>query len=247
MKESTVSDSAFFVTLTYNTDTVPITPNGFKSLDETRYYPATRIKTRKLYMAQHSSHIQLFIKRLRKRHKGKPIKYYICGEYGEKSWRPHYHIIIFNASILDIEAAWTYGTIHSGEVSEASVGYTLKYMSKHKKIPQHKRDDRVKEYSNMSKGLGANYLTPAMNTWHKKDLLNRMYIPLNDGKKIAMPRYYKQKIYTDHQRKRISNHIQLNQDLENNAKTQAELATEHAIKVHKTEKLKKDSRLNTKL
>jgi len=35
-----------------------------------------------------------------------------------------------------------------------------------------------------------------MKKWHKSDLENRMYVNLEDGKKIAMPRYYKDKIYT---------------------------------------------------
>lgn len=43
-----------------------------------------------------------------------------------------------------------------------------------------------------------------MQYWHNADLLNRMYINIGDGKKAAMPRYYKQKIYTDDQRKEIS-------------------------------------------
>jgi len=42
-----------------------------------------------------------------------------------------------------------------------------------------------------------------MQTWHIADHENRMYCNLTDGKKIAMPRYYKQKIYTDEQRKII--------------------------------------------
>lgn len=43
-----------------------------------------------------------------------------------------------------------------------------------------------------------------MKKWHLNDLNNRMYINIGDGKKAAMPRYYKQKIYTDEQRSVIS-------------------------------------------
>lgn len=32
--------------------------------------------------------------------------------------------------------------------------------------------------------------------WHKSDLCNRMYINVGDGKKAAMPRYFKDKIYS---------------------------------------------------
>lgn len=43
-----------------------------------------------------------------------------------------------------------------------------------------------------------------MLVWHHADKLNRMYINIGDGKKAAMPRYYKNKIYSDEQRKEIS-------------------------------------------
>lgn len=39
--------------------------------------------------------------------------------------------------------------------------------------------------------------------WHHKDAHNRMYLNLTDGKKIGMPRYYKEKIYSDEKRKAI--------------------------------------------
>lgn len=40
--------------------------------------------------------------------------------------------------------------------------------------------------------------------WHKNDLLNRMYINIGDGKKAAMPRYFKNKIYSNAERSEIS-------------------------------------------
>ncbi len=40
--------------------------------------------------------VQLFLKRLRKNYKyDNHIKYFCCGEYGGKTFRPHYHLIIF--------------------------------------------------------------------------------------------------------------------------------------------------------
>lgn len=41
-------------------------------------------------------HLQKFMKRLRKSLYPKKIKYFACGEYGDKYKRPHYHAIIFN-------------------------------------------------------------------------------------------------------------------------------------------------------
>lgn len=196
VKEGERAETALFVTLTYNTKYVPLTKSGYMSLNK--------------------RHIQLYMKRLRKL-SDKKLKYYVCGEYGSKRSRPHYHMIIFNADPEKVEHAWSqykagvgfipFGDIFIGEVNEASIGYTLKYMQKPGKIPMHKNDDRVKEFSLMSKGLGANYITDNMSQWHKNDLLNRMYVPIKDGKKIAMPRYYKDKIYSETQKLKINNHL----------------------------------------
>lgn len=196
MQEEKISMSAHFITLTYDTQHVPITRNGFMDIRK--------------------RDVQLFFKRLRKSMaktevtKTKnpvhtlPIKYYVAGEYGGKTKRPHYHAIIFNCKPELIEAAWQLGSVHYGQVSVASVGYTLKYMSKPKKIPMHKNDDRTPEFSLMSKGLGASYLSANAKNWHMANLDDRMHLIIEDGKKIAMPRYYKDKIYTEEQRKRIA-------------------------------------------
>jgi len=198
IKEGERSETALFVTLTYDTKYVPLTKNGFMSLNK--------------------RHIQTYMKRLRKL-SDKKLKYYVCGEYGSKRDRPHYHMIIFNADAEKVERAWSeykagcgyvpFGSIYIGEVNEASIGYTLKYMQKPGKIPKHQNDDRLKEFSLMSKGLGQNYVSEAMIKWHKNDLLNRMYVPLVQGKKIAMPRYYKNKIYTETQKLLINNHLKV--------------------------------------
>jgi hypothetical protein len=179
-KQSEQSNSAHFVTLTYNDEHIKKTKNGFETLVK--------------------KDVQDFFKRLRKLTKQK-ISYYAVGEYGDTGERPHYHIILFNANPKIVENAWklndtSLGNVHFGDVGDASVGYTLKYISKDKKIPQFNGDDRQKEFALMSKGLGAGYLTENMVKWHTKgNIENKVYLPLKDGKKAAMPRYYKDKIY----------------------------------------------------
>jgi hypothetical protein len=189
MKQGEVSESAHFVTLTYDTNKVPISENGFMTLQKTD--------------------LQKYFKRLRKLNPDAQIKYYACGEYGGRTMRPHYHIILFNADIHHIEEAWSLdkkmlGYIHIGSVSDASIGYTLKYMSKGSKIPQHINDDRQKEFALMSKGLGKNYLSSQMIQYHKNDIVNRMFVNLKGGKKASMPRYFKEKIYNDEEKRLIS-------------------------------------------
>lgn len=209
-QQDKVSMSSYFLTLTYDTSTVPISQSGFMSLVK--------------------RDLQLFFKRLRKAHTAglsdghcvvRPIKYYAVGEYGGKSFRPHYHVILFNSELElmfskkdllawnliaqdDVKAKgscimkclqWPHGHATVGTVTGASVGYTLKYVCKPKRIPLHRNDDRVPEFSLMSKGLGVNYLSDAIFKWHHDDLEERMYLMLEDGRKIGMPRYYKDKLY----------------------------------------------------
>lgn len=136
MEEEKVSSSAHFITLTYDTAHVPLTPSGFMDLQK--------------------RDLQLFFKRLRKaQSKVDPlrrIRYYACGEYGGRTRRPHYHAIVFNVDLELIQPAWDLGQVHYGQVTKASVGYCLKYMSKTKRIPEHARDDRQREFALMSKG-----------------------------------------------------------------------------------------------
>ena len=191
VKEEERSKSALFLTLTYDTEYVPITNNG--------------------YMTLNLKDLQKFFKRLRKLENEK-IKYYAVGEYGSTKKRPHYHVILYNANPNNIARAWALnnkpiGTYHIGNVSDASIGYTLKYMSKNSQIPMHKNDDRIKEFSVMSKGLGSNYITDNMINWHKADLEKRMYIPIKDAKKIAMPRYYKDKMYSEQEKAKINEYM----------------------------------------
>lgn len=194
MQQYKIAESADWITLTYAPEHMAhlITERGFMSLLK--------------------RDVQLFFKNLRYAHTKSDsfnIKYFAVGEYGGRYNRPHYHITIFNARRELMQDAWQKGNIFYGDVNEASVGYTLKYMLKPGKVPMHRNDDRLPEFRLMSKGLGKNYLTPAMLQWHKNDLVNRMYCNLTDGKKISMPRYYKDKIYSDLERKEIADAYQL--------------------------------------
>lgn len=185
MQEDKRSSISSFITLTYGTKTVPLSHNGFMSLNK--------------------RDVQLFFKRLRKAlgPDAERIKYYAVGEYGGKTSRPHYHVILFNCPLDKIQTAWQHGQVHYGQVSGASVGYTLKYLSKGGWRPRHQNDDREPTFALQSKGLGANYLTDAIIDWHHADLCSRMYVVLEGGQKVSMPRYYKDKVYSLAQRKAV--------------------------------------------
>lgn len=201
-KQGDVSTSALFVTLTFGNGMCPKSKKGYNTLvkkdDETQPYER---KDGTIGFKTHPLSIPAFIKRLRTIQGEPNIKYYAVGEYGTENERPHYHLILFNSNYDAVLRVWSLdgkpiGQVHFGDVNGASIGYVLKYMTKPSKIPKHKNDDRMKEFSLMSKGLGANYITEKMKQWHKASP-DRMYITIEDGKKISMPRYYKDKIYGD--------------------------------------------------
>ena len=116
-----------FVTLTYNNDHLP----DNLSVDKTA--------------------LQLFFKRLRKRLGGKLIRYFACGEYGDKLQRPHYHAIIFGHSFMDdrilhakrnghllyrsptLESTWEFGFSLIGDVTFQSAAYVARYVVKKRK------------------------------------------------------------------------------------------------------------------
>lgn len=180
------STSAHFITLTYDPDFVPVNDDGLMQLNKLD--------------------LQNFFKRLRRAvykymDSDVRIRYYAVGEYGGRFERPHYHAILFNACPELVDWCWQLGNIHCGDVNSKSIGYTVGYTQK--SFYREWEDSRTPPFSCMSKYLGIQYLTPEMYQWHKQDIYNRMYIPLDDGKKIAMPRYFKDLIYGESERKKI--------------------------------------------
>ena len=106
--------TACFLTLTY--DEVPLSQNGLPTLRKTDF--------------------QKFMKRLRKRSKCS-LKYYACGEYGTRTQRPHYHVILFNLSRTIFETdmigrIWSHGFVDVGKVEMASIAYVTGYVMKGK-------------------------------------------------------------------------------------------------------------------
>lgn len=76
MHEKRMFDESCFLTLTYDDEHLP----KYNTLDK--------------------RDLQLFFKRLRKEY-GEYIRYYACGEYGETTGRPHYHVLLFNLDFDD--------------------------------------------------------------------------------------------------------------------------------------------------
>lgn len=98
--------------------------------------------------------LQLFMKKLRARVAPRRLRFYGVGEYGEKSWRPHYHVLVFGLSLKEVEtikACWSRGFVHVGEVSAQSIAYVTGYMQKNmKKKTDPRLDGRTPEFCVMS-------------------------------------------------------------------------------------------------
>lgn len=100
-------DAAAFVTLTYDTEHVPVT-----------------LSVR---------HLQLFFKRLRRSVGDTPLRFFASGEYGDKFGRPHYHALVFGlpeSSAGVVSDVWPRGAVHVGSVTPESVSYVAGYVSK---------------------------------------------------------------------------------------------------------------------
>lgn len=141
--------------------------------------------------------VQLFHKRLRKHFAAGELRYYVVSEYGDHTFRPHYHGLYFFKSshdkkqIYDIfERSWNKGFLKFGDVEEGSIVYCTKYCLKHSETPEG-RKPTFRLMSKLNGGLGFNYVQ-FMLDYHIENN-NLSYVCAN-GKRSRMPKYYKDKL-----------------------------------------------------
>lgn len=153
MHEASMWEENCFLTLTYDDDHLPL--DGSLRLED----------------------FQLFMKRLRKSRDEK-VRYYHCGEYGERFGRPHYHALLFNCDFDDkrlfserngqkvyssevLSKLWPFGFSVIGEVTFESAAYVARYVMK--KVTGEKAGahygNRRPEYTTMSRrpGIGKSW------------------------------------------------------------------------------------------
>lgn len=171
------SSSSSFITLTYDEEHVPKTAEGLMTLCK--------------------RDVQLFMKKLRKL---TPCRYYLVGEYGGQTERPHYHIIAFNVDPVlfpRLSQIWGKGMVDVGTVTGASIAYVVGYVVRRFETFA----GREKQFALMSRrpGIGAQYVDD-MRAWHKRGLVS--YV--QDGPvKLSMPRLYRDKIFNEHEKAKI--------------------------------------------
>lgn len=137
------------------------------------------------------------------------IRFYACGEYGDRSQRAHYHVILFNIDIPDIEPhhkntkgnmvftskiiehIWGRGIIGIGIANWETAAYTAQYMLKKQKGKNAKSyyADRhiTPEFTRMSRmpGIAAEWYKA-----NKDKLWQTDEIILAKGRKVKPPSYY---------------------------------------------------------
>lgn len=128
----------WFVTLTYDDANVPV--NFYADLETGEARPSLSLDK----MA-----VRQFIKNLRK-HYPQGVRYYLCGEYGDKTFRPHYHAIFFSLPLdprklvvwkrtdqgftlfkcSELEKIWRCGNVLVSQVSWETCAYVARYVTK---------------------------------------------------------------------------------------------------------------------
>jgi hypothetical protein len=154
-------------------------------------------------------HFQDFMKRLRKKYSDRKIRYFHCGEYGDKFQRPHYHAIFFNLDFEDkklhqakdgfrlytseiLQRLWGFGFCIIGSVTFESAAYVARYITK--KVTGDKSEEhyngRKPEYCTMSRrpGIGSEWYERYSSDVHSND-----FVVIN-GKRVGVPKFYDSKL-----------------------------------------------------
>lgn len=190
------SESCYFITLTYDDEYLK-----YKVLEDTGC----------LVPVVNKRDVQLFLKRLRKSIEPFKIRYFLVSEYGPKTYRPHYHMLLFNfpnllKSKLDaiLTDAWSNGFIRVDPVSDARVNYVTSYCLDSSTLPEVL--DKNFMLCSRRPGLGSSYCDNDRVVDHHVNNLSDQCVLSNNGTcyKVKMPRYYSSRIFTDEQRNKIS-------------------------------------------
>lgn len=201
MLELDHTKKGIFLTLTYDDEHVPFTE------DDLGEFGALSLRKRDL---------QLFFKRLRKAYKGLELRYYAVGEYGSKTFRPHYHAIIFGLNPEDIfanqpykknelgdllymskwlqEDVWKNGICTYSEVNWKTCAYVARYVQKKIFRGYDLFVDKFgaePEFSVMSRrpGLGAYYLDEHPELWRYSNIALK-----GSGQSVNIPKYFLDKL-----------------------------------------------------
>lgn len=145
--------------------------------------------------------LRLFLERVRKDTK-KSIKHWCVTELGEKNDRIHLHGIFFGQKAAElIRKHWKYGFVFiGGYCNSKSINYMTKYMLK-----VDIKHPTFKQIVLASSGIGSRYMDRLDYLWQKQNYknINVATYTFRNGTKMAMPKYYKNKIFTEEEREKM--------------------------------------------
>ena len=186
LEEELRSNYGYFITLT-------ISPEGIKDLEE-----KTGLKWKENPNEIATKGLRLFLERVRK-DTNKSMRHWCVTELGEDCDRIHLHGVFFGQKSAElIKKHWKYGFIFIGQYCNSrSINYMTKYMLKVDiKHPE------FKQIVLASPGIGSGYFDRLEWQWQKQNY-KRLEVPtytFRNGTKMAMPKYYKDKLFTEKER-----------------------------------------------
>lgn len=189
LEEELRSNYGYFTTLT-------ISPEGIKEIEE-----KSGLKWEENPNEIATKGLRLFLERVRK-DIGKSVRHWCVTELGEKKDRIHLHGIFFGQKSAElIKKHWKYGFVFiGGYCNSRSVNYMTKYMLKvDVKHPE------FKQIVLSSKGIGSGYIDRLDYLWQKQNYKNISVATytFRNGTKMSMPKYYKNKIFTEKEREKM--------------------------------------------
>lgn len=197
---------------------------AIRALHESKMHPYSQFVTL-TYDNAHLPHdfsldhrdFQLFMKRLRKSRGFDPanrIKYFMCGEYGDENYRPHYHAILYNVRFpdkklyrksskgldyftsIELSELWGQGLVVFGKVEFQSCAYVSGYLLK-KAMGKNAwmaycdvdangvvSNEVAPEYRKLSNGLGKSWFEKYGSHAFEHDSI------IINAKEVRPPRYY---------------------------------------------------------
>lgn len=234
------SGSSFFVTLTYEEENRPRC-SEFHEVPKVEYtcnWIHKNYKTKEVdafdlfspepykYMSFCVEDVKKFFKILRKHQELGSIKYFLTAEYGEKTFRNHYHFVLFTSVpvLLEhmtnlIQKDWGLGFIKCCYANDNRNAYACKYMMKSQldALP-FPRGHASLPFRLFSHGLGSSSI-PFINDYIYNDGKNiREYFRFN-GKNVIFDQFFKKHIdpsvYEELRLKRLSHFEERQENLYN--------------------------------
>ena len=144
--------------------------------------------------------VRRYTERWRKKY-GKTLRHWLVTELGHANTeRVHMHGIVWTDKVKDIGDIWKYGKIWIGEyVNAKTINYIVKYVNK---VDQQHKTYNSKIFT--SQGIGKEYVNrrDSKRNKYKKEKTIETY-KTREGVELALPVYYRNKIYNEDERERL--------------------------------------------